>query len=109
MNASMRRRRGVLLLLLAALAGSMAASRVRGEEHAVRSQVGPLMPVVVARTPIAAHTRLGPDQVAERFAVARIPRRFVPAGVVRNPLKVIGTTTAVRIGRGSYLPTDALA
>ena len=109
MSASARRRRGALLLLVAVLAGSMAAARVRGQERAIRSQVGPLVPVVVARTPIAPNTRIGPDIAAARLAVARVPARFVPAGVVRDPLRAVGATTAVAVGRGSYLTTSALA
>jgi Flp pilus assembly protein CpaB len=109
MSPSARRRRGVLLLLVALLAGSMAASRVRGEERAIRTQVGPLVPVVVARAPIPARTRIGPAEVAERLAVARIPARFVPGGVVRDPLKAVGATAAVDIPRGGYLTTSAIA
>jgi Flp pilus assembly protein CpaB len=108
-SRSARRRRGILLVLVAMVAGSMAASRVRGEERSIRSQVGPLVPVVVARAPIAARTRIGPREVAERLAVARIPSRFVPAGVVRDPLKAVGGTAAVDIPRGGYLTTSALA
>jgi Flp pilus assembly protein CpaB len=108
-SRSARRRRGILLVLVAMVAGSMAASRVRGEERSIRSQVGPLVPVVVARARIAARTRIGPREVAERLAVARIPSRFVPAGVVRDPLKAVGGTAAVDIPRGAYLTASALA
>ena len=109
MTPSARRRRGILLILVAGLAGSMAAQRVRGEERAIRSQVGPLVPVVIARAPIGARTRMGPQQVADRLAVARIPARFVPAGAVRDPLKAVGATTAVDIPRGGYLTTSVLS
>jgi Flp pilus assembly protein CpaB len=109
MSASARRRRGVLLLLIAALAGSMAASRVRGEERAIRSQVGPLVPVVVARGAIPAHSRIGPDQVAQRLAVARVPRRFVPPGAIRDPLRLVGATSSVEIPRGGYVTRAAFA
>src|SRR2546423_10866901 len=87
----------------------MAAARIRGEERAVRTQVGPLVPVVVARSPIAARTRIGPQQVVGRLAVARIPARFVPPGALRDPLKAVGTTSAVDIPRGGYVTKLALA
>src|SRR4051794_31327407 len=109
MSASARRRRGVLLLLIAALAGSMAASRIRREERAIQSQVGPLVSVVVARAPIAAHSRIGPQQVAERLAVVRVPARFLPPGAIRDPLRVVGATPAVDIPRGGYLTRASLA
>ena len=103
MTASARRRRGLLLLLVAALAGSMAASRVRGAERAVRSQVGPLVPVVVARAPIAARSHIG-----SRLAVARIPARFVPPGAIANPRRVATATAAIDIPRGAYVTKSAL-
>src|SRR4051812_19166176 len=104
MSPSARRRRGVLLLLVAAVAGAMAASRVRGEERALRTQVGPLVPVVVARAPIAARARVG-----DRLAVARIPARFVPPGAIGDPARVAGATAAVAIPRGGYVTRTALA
>ena len=109
MSASARRRRGVLLLLVAALAGSMAAQRVRRTERAIQSQVGPPVAVVIARAPIAARTRIGPQQVAERLAVAHIPARFVPPGAINDPLRAVGATAAVAIPRGGYLTKAALA
>jgi len=108
MSASARRRRGVLLLLVAVLAGSMAAQRVRREERAIQSQVGRPVPVVVARAAIAAHTRFGPDEVAN-LAVARIPARFVPPGAIRDPLRAVGATTAIDLPRGGYLTRAVLA
>ena len=87
----------------------MAASRIRSEERAVRAQVGPLVPVVVARAPIAPRTRIGPQQVAEQLAVARLPARFVPPGALRDPLKAVGATSAIAIPRGGYLTKAALA
>jgi Flp pilus assembly protein CpaB len=107
-SASARRRRGVLLLLIAALAGSMAAQRIRREERSIQSQIGPLVPVVVARAPLGAHARIGPQQVAENLAVARIPARFVPPGALRDPLRAVGATAAVDIPRGGYLTHAAL-
>lgn len=109
MSVSARRRRGVLLLLIAALAGSMAASRIRREERAIQAQVGPLVPVVVARAPIAAHSRIGAQQMTDRLAVARIPQRFVPPGAVRDPIRLVGATAAVDIPRGGYVTKSAFA
>jgi Flp pilus assembly protein CpaB len=87
----------------------MAAQRIRGEERAVRAQVGPLVPVVVARAPLAARTRIGPQQAAERLAVARIPARFVPPGALRDPVRAVGATSAIDIARGAYVTKAALA
>lgn len=108
MTASAKRRRGVLLLLVAALAGSMAASRVRSEERAVRAQVGALTPVVVARGPIAARHRIAPSDAAERLAVVEVPRRFVPPGALRDPAALVGSTTAIALQPGSYVTRASL-
>lgn len=104
MSPSLRRRRGVVLLLLAGLAGSMAASRVRTQERAVRAQVGPLVPVVIAQAAIPPRARIG----ASRLAVAHVPARFVPPGAIPSPSRAIGATTAVALPRGSYVTASAL-
>lgn len=109
MSPSARRRRGVLLLLVAALAGSMAAQRIRREERALRSQVGAPVRVVVARATLAAHTRIGPAEVQAKLAVARVPARFVPPQAIRDPLRLIGATTAIDIPRGGYVTKPMLA
>jgi Flp pilus assembly protein CpaB len=108
-SAQARRRRGFVLLLLAALSGSMAASRVRGEERAVQSAVGPLVPVVVARDAVPARTRIGASDARRRLAVARVPARFVPPGAYRAVRGLVGATTAVALPRGAYVTTSALA
>jgi len=86
----------------------MARSDVRGRERAIRAQVGPLAPVVIARQPIRARTRIGSKEAHQRLAVARIPARFVPPGALRSPAKAIGGTLAVRLAAGSYLTANAL-
>ena len=108
MSASARRRRGILLLLVAAFAGSIAASRVRREQRAIRAEVGPLVSVVVARAPIPAHARFGPRQIATRLGTVRVPARFAPPDALRDPLRVLGATSAVAIPRGAYLTASSL-
>jgi Flp pilus assembly protein CpaB len=87
----------------------MAASRIRREQRAIHAQVGPLVSVVVARGTIPARTRIGPQQAAERLATVRIPSRFVPPGALRDPLRAVGATTAIAIGRGTYVTKPMLA
>src|SRR4051794_41960513 len=71
-----RRRRGLLLAGLSLLLGGLAASDVAGREAQLRRGVGPLVAVVVARSPLAAGARLTPD----RLGVRRVPARFAPRG-----------------------------
>jgi Flp pilus assembly protein CpaB len=107
-NRRIRRRRGILLLLIAGLAGSMAASQVRDEQRAIRSEVGPLVPVVVTRSAVREHTRID-AAAARRLAVVRVPSRFVPPGAFAAPRRLIGATTAVALPRGAYVTAAALA
>ena len=105
MNPADRRRRGLVLLALAAASGALAASEVRGRVKAVEARVGPLVAVPVTK-------RDRPEGAAIRpgdLATARIPARFVPPGAVRDPVRAVGATLAVDLPRGSYLIRTAFA
>jgi pilus assembly protein CpaB len=91
-----RRRRAAVLLVLALLLGGLAASDVAGREAALRRAVGPTVPVVVARTAIAAGTPLD----ARRLAVRHVPARFAPAVAYPSPAALAGTRAAVAVGAG---------
>jgi pilus assembly protein CpaB len=71
-----RRRRAALLLGLAVVLGALAGSDVARREAAVRAQLGPAVPVVVARRPLAAGRRVRPADLAVR----RVPQRYAFAG-----------------------------
>jgi Flp pilus assembly protein CpaB len=109
MTTSARRRRGVVLLLVAALAGSMAASQVRNRERVIRSQVGPLVPVVVAQTAIRVRTRFDARGASGRLAIVQVPQRFVPPGTLTDPVQAAGATSVIALERGSYVTRAALA
>lgn len=109
MTPATRRRRGLLLLLLAAACGSMAASDVRGRERAIRSQVGPLTPVVVSSRSMPARMHIGVREAGTAFVVARIPARFVPPGALRSPRAAVGATLAAGLPRGAYVTRSAFA
>jgi len=67
-----RRRRALLLLGLAALLGSLAASSVRRREGELRRALGPSVPVLVTRAPLAA----GAPLAVARPVLRALPRRF---------------------------------
>jgi pilus assembly protein CpaB len=94
-----RRRRAAVLIGLSLILGALAASDVSGREAALRRQVGPAVPVLVARTGLAAGARL--DRSA--LAVRRVPSRFAPAGAYRSPDEVAGMRAAVAIPAGADL------
>jgi pilus assembly protein CpaB len=94
-----RRRRAAVLIGLSLILGALAASDVTGREAALRRQVGPAVPVLVARTRLAAGARLGPSALAVR----QVPSRYAPAGAYRSPDEVAGMRTAVAIPAGADL------
>ena len=91
------RRRAVLLLGLAALLGTLAATDVARREGALREALAPAVPVVVARREVAAGTRL----TLAALAVRRVPERYAPALRYGAPRAVAGLRAAVTI------PADA--
>jgi len=94
-----RRRRGVVLLLLALACGGLAATQVRERERKVEARVGPLVSVVVAARDIAADDPLR----ARDLAVQRVPARFVPPDALGAPGRLVGARVAVAVSAGSYV------
>ena len=94
-----RRRRAAILIGLSIILGALAASDVSGREAALRREVGPAVPVLVARTGLRAGARLDPAALAVR----RVPARYAPAGAYRAPEEVAGLRAAVAIPAGADL------
>jgi pilus assembly protein CpaB len=94
-----RRRRAAILIGLSIILGALAASDVSGREAALRRAVGPTVPVLVARSPLAAGARLDPGALAVR----RVPARYAPAAGYRSPDEVAGLRAAVPIPAGADL------
>ena len=92
-----RRRRAALLLGLALLLGTLAASDVAGREAALRRSLGEPVPVVVARTRLAAGARLD----ARHLAVRRVPARYAPATAYGSVAALAGTRAAAPLEAGT--------
>jgi pilus assembly protein CpaB len=99
-----RRRRAAILIGLSLILGALAASDVSGREAALRREVGPAVPVLVARTAVTAGARIGPGALAVR----RVPSRYAPAGAYRSPDEVSGLRAAVAIPAGADLDPSLL-
>jgi pilus assembly protein CpaB len=91
-----RGRRALLLAGLAVLLGALAASDVASRERALDARLGPPVPVVVARTAIAAGARVEAGQLA----VKQVPARFAPRGAIGTPAALVGRRVGVRIPAG---------
>jgi pilus assembly protein CpaB len=100
-----RRRRALVLLSLALACGGLAASQVRGRLREVEARVGPLAPVVVARSDLDAGKRLSPRVLELRS----VPERFLPPDALSSLDEAAGLRLAVPVAAGSYVTTGALA
>lgn len=96
-----RRRRAVLLLGLAVLLGSLAASDISRREAALRAAAGPGVPVVVASRDLRAGELLD----RRSLGVRRAPARFRPQTAYADPATLEGARAAIAMPRG----TDVLA
>jgi pilus assembly protein CpaB len=100
-----RRRRGALLLALALVLGILAGSDVARRESALREQLGPLVPVVIARRPLAAGHRLQ----AGDLAVKEIPARYVLAAGGTPPELLVNRRLNVPVPDGGAIALEAVA
>ena len=100
-----RRRRALVLSVLAVLLGGLAASDVAGREAALRRAVGEPVPVLVTRVGVKAGQRLQPAMLAVRH----VPARYAPPGAFAGAADVVGERTAVPLPAGSDVTTALLA
>lgn len=99
-----RRRRAALLLGLALVLGTLAASDVAQREAALTRRLGPLEDVLVTRTAVPAGAPVTPKALALR----RIPARFAPPGALGGPGRVAGLAARIRLPRGAFVTAEAL-
>ena len=100
-----KRRRSLLLLGLALLLGTLAASDVAGREAALEARLGPTVPVVVARADLDA----GKAIAARRLAVRHVPQRFAPQGAYAAPEHLAGQRPSVTVMAGADVTAATLA
>jgi Flp pilus assembly protein CpaB len=97
------------LLGASAACAGLAASLVNGYANDVRSQIGPLAPVVVAGKDIPHGRLFTAGNVPTLLTVRRVPVRFVPPAALSSPLDAIGLRTAIEVERGGYMERGDLA
>ena len=99
-----RRRRGLLLLALALVAGGLAAAQVRERERRVEAKVGPTVEVVLAARDLVPGRRLARADLA----VERVPAQFVPSDALGSPAVLAGRSPAVPVAAGAYVTAAVL-
>lgn len=103
MTPRQRRRRALILLALAVAAGGIAASRVSGRAAQIEQQIGPLVPVLVARQDLAPGARVA----AVALAVRQVPQRFVPPDALSAAEQAAGQRLGAAVAAGGYLTAGA--
>jgi len=98
------RRRAILLLGLALALGGLAASDVARREAAVAGELGPPVPVIVARSALPSGAPLRPDRLGVRI----VPARYVPPGTFRAAVSLTGLRTARPLPAGAFLSAAEL-
>jgi Flp pilus assembly protein CpaB len=104
------RRARALAFLVAALVCAVLAATVAGRYRSrLEARYGPLRPVVVATSELAAGEPIGVERVQVALAVRRVPATFVPPGALRRPADALGRAPGATIPAGSYVLGDQLA
>jgi pilus assembly protein CpaB len=97
MSARPRRRRGLVLLVLAIACGTLAASEVGEKVNEVESRIGVPVPVVVAARDIEP----GAELSRADLRLSQIPQRFAPPDAPTSPDQAVGLHTAGPVAAGS--------
>ncbi len=100
----MRRRRRALGFLPSAFIAAAGAAAIADRYGASAARgYGPLRPVVVVGTGVAAGRRLGAREISSALVVRRVPAQFAPPGALAAPEEALGLLTRSFLPAGSYL------
>lgn len=103
-----RRARALAFGGVALLCAGLAAAAAGGYRADVADQLGPLRPVLVARTDLPAREPLRPRPTERSLEVRRVPVRFAPPDALAAPEQALGRAPAIRLSGGSYVTASAL-
>jgi pilus assembly protein CpaB len=104
------RRARALAFLIAALICAVLAATVAGRYRSrLDARYGPLQPVVVATSELAAGEPIGPQRAQAALAVRRVPASFVPPEALTQPAEALGRAPTSAIPAGSYVLGAQLA
>lgn len=94
-----RQRRGVLLILLAAIGAVVVFVAVSNYVSDVHSEVGPLTTVLEMTGDLQPYQPITPDSVR----AVQVPERWAPPSAMRDRAEVDGKVASAFLSRGSYL------
>jgi Flp pilus assembly protein CpaB len=98
-----RRRRALVFLVMACIAAAGAAAIADRYGASAARGYGPLRPVVVVGTRVAAGRPLGLREISSALTVRRVPVRFAPPGALVAPEEALGLIARTTLPAGSYL------
>ncbi len=98
-----RRRRGLILLLLAGATAALSVSLVTRHTDAVNAQLGPLQEVLMTKKDLPKDTFIKPDNVERYLEVRLVAERFVPRKHFSSVDQVVGLKSQVDIPAGTYV------
>jgi pilus assembly protein CpaB len=99
-----RQRRGLLLLIVAAVAAVAVFVLIASYVATVRTEVGPLAPALRLRTDVSAFKPVTERMVEE----VSVPRRWLPTTAVHTVDELRGMVASAPLVRGSYLQAGML-
>jgi Flp pilus assembly protein CpaB len=104
------RRARALAFLIAALVCAVLAATVAGRYRSrLEARYGPLRPVVVATSELAAGQAISSSEARSALAVRRVPASFVPPGALTRQADALGRAPGTTIPAGSYVLGAQLA
>jgi Flp pilus assembly protein CpaB len=104
------RRARALAFLIAALVCAVLAATIAGRYRSrLEARYGPLRPVLVSTSELAAGQPIGASQARTALAVRRVPASFVPPGALTSPADALGREPGATIPAGSYVLGAQLA
>jgi Flp pilus assembly protein CpaB len=98
------RRARALAFLTAALVCALLAATVAGRYRSrLEARYGPLRPVVMAASELAAGEPIGAGLAQSALAVRRVPASFIPPGALARTADALGRAPGTTIPAGSYV------
>lgn len=108
MTARSGRIRALIFFGLAAVAGLSGATIIGQYRESALDALGPLRPVLVSTGALPGGTVLTPRIAERRLRIVRVPERFLTAGAISDPNRLIGLRPINDLPAGTMMTTAIL-